>query len=318
MNIHTTPLSIVFAGTPAFAIPCLDALHNEGHLIRGVYTQPDRPKGRGRQLSASAIKIHAESLNLAIYQPIHFKDPIAIAELTELKPDLMVVIAYGLILPQTVLKIPRLGCINVHASLLPRWRGASPIHQAILHGEAETGITIMQMDEGMDTGAMLKQEQLNLSADETIQSLESKLATLAPKLLLATLKDIQHGTIHPQVQDPSLATHAPKIKKEDARINWQESAVMIHRKIRAYELWPVTFSQIGDLSIKILQAKLIKKPGSAPPGTIQSIDKNGILIATGEGSLLIERLQFPSSNVILAKQLSPIQRDWLLKHERFS
>lgn len=286
------PLNIVFAGTPEFTLPCLKALAASRHHVQAVYTQPDRPAGRGRALHASAVKTWADAHHLPVYQPINFKDSQAIAELAALAPDILVVIAYGLILPQAVLNIPRLGCINVHASILPRWRGASPIQQAILQGDQETGVTIMQMDAGMDTGAMLIQASCPIHSDDTAESLHDRLAELSAAPLLETLDLLAAGHAQVEQQDQALATYAPKIKKEDAAINWHKPAIEIDRQIRAYNPWPIAWTKIGDEVLRIHRARVIEQKPTKKPGTILSIDKHGMLVATGEQALLVERLQF--------------------------
>lgn len=292
------PLNIVFAGTPAFTLPCLDALAASQHHLQAVYTQPDRPAGRGRVLQASAVKTWALAHQLPVYQPINFKDPQAIADLAALSPDILVVIAYGLILPQAVLDIPRLGCINVHASLLPRWRGASPIQQAILHGDPETGVTIMQLDAGMDTGAMLTRVSCPILSNDTAECLHDRLAELAAIPLVNTLDLLASGQATAEPQNNTLATHAPKIKKEDAAINWNQSAIDIDRQIRAFNPWPITWTQIDDQIIRIHQAHVIEQSTAHQPGTIISMDKHGMLVATGKNALLVETLQFPNGKAM--------------------
>ncbi len=298
-----TSLNIVFAGTPAFALPCLDALATSKHQLQAIYTQPDRPAGRGRKLQVSAVKEWAQARQLPIIQPINFKLEETISELASFAPDVMVVIAYGLILPRAVLELPRLGCINVHGSLLPRWRGASPIQQAVLHGDAETGITIMQMDTGMDTGPMLARIPYTI-ANDTAGDLHDRLSQIAVTPLLATLEAIASGQAHAEVQDNNLATHAPKIKKEDAAINWHKPAIDIDRQIRAFNPYPIACTQVGDITLRIHQARTVTQLHSQKPGTVLSIDKNGMLVAAGEQALLVERLQFPG-----AKTMSVA--DWL-------
>lgn len=285
------PLNIIFAGTPAFTLPCLEALANSTHHLQAVYTQPDRPAGRGRALQASAVKTWAEAHKLPVYQPMNFKSSEAINELAALSPDLLVVIAYGLILPQAVLDLPRLGCINVHASLLPRWRGASPIQQAILNGDKETGITIMQMDAGMDTGDMLTRVHCPIHSDDTAERLHDRLAELAAAPLLNTLDLLASGRAQAEKQNDSHVTYAPKIKKEDAEINWHQSATAIDQQIRAFNPWPITWTQVDDQIIRIHQARVVKHT-AATPGTILSIDKQGMLVATGQDAVLVETLQF--------------------------
>ncbi|QLZ67954.1 methionyl-tRNA formyltransferase [Legionella sp. PC1000] len=291
-------LNIVFAGTPEFGLPCLSALLHSTHHIQAIYTQPDRPAGRGRKLHASAVKEWALNHQIPVYQPSNFKNPEAIAELAAFKPDVIVVIAYGLILPKAVLEIPRLGCINVHASLLPRWRGASPIQSAILHGDTESGVTIMQMDAGMDTGAMLRKITCPISTSETAQSLHDRLAEISAQPLLQTLDELAAQTAKSETQNNELATYASKINKEDAHINWQQTAVEIDRKIRAFNPWPIAYTHLGEEILRIHQAKIVALPFSQTPGTIVSIDKKGMLIATGEQGLLVERIQLPGAKVI--------------------
>lgn len=291
-------LSIVFAGTPEFGIPCLDALIQSTHQIQAIYSQPDRPAGRGRKLQASPVKEWALQHQIPVYQPLNFKTPEAIAELADLKPDVLVVIAYGLILPRPVLEIPRLGCINVHASLLPRWRGASPIQQAILHGDAESGVTIMQMDVGLDTGAMYVKAACPITRFDTAGSLHDKLAQISPSPLLATLEALAHHKANPIAQNNELATYAGKINKEDARINWQQSALAIDRQIRAFNPWPITYTTLGEEVLRIHQAHATEIECLQEPGTVLQIDKKGMLVATGNKGLLIEKIQFPGAKAI--------------------
>lgn len=291
-------LNIVFAGTPEFGLPCLDALNQSSHHLTAVYTQPDRPAGRGRKVQFSAVKEWALAHKISVYQPINFKTPEAIAELASLKPDVLVVIAYGLILPPAVLEIPRLGCINVHASLLPRWRGASPIQQAILSGDQESGVTIMQMDAGMDTGAMLCKAKYTINPLDTAGNLHDHLAEISAKPLLETLDALANKKTHPIEQNNSLATYAGKINKEDARINWQDDAAVIDRKIRAFNPWPIAYTALGDEALRIHQAQVVNMDCQQSPGTIISMDKKGMLIATGSKALLILKMQFPGGKVI--------------------
>ncbi len=296
-------MNIVFAGTPAFTLPCLNALAASPHQLSAVYTQPDRPAGRGRQLQASAVKEWAEAHQLPVVQPLHFKQPETIATLADFKPDVLVVIAYGLILPQAVLDLPRFGCINVHASLLPRWRGASPIQQAILHGDTETGVSIMQMDAGMDTGALITEARCAIDNNNATE-LHDKLAQLAVAPLLETLTALASGLALREAQDNHLATYAPKINKTDAAINWHRKAIDIERQIRAFNPWPIAYTTTNDTTLRIYQAQVVQERHSKEPGTILSIDKKGMLVATGENALLINQIQFPG-----AKAMSVA--DWL-------
>lgn len=297
-------LRIVFAGTPAFTLPCLDALADSKHTIQAVYTQPDRPAGRGRALQASAVKTWAQTHACPVYQPINFKDSQTVAELAALSPDVLVVIAYGLILPRAVLEIPRLGCINVHASLLPNWRGASPIQHAILHGDEQTGVTIMQMDVGMDTGDMLTQVTCPIHSSDTAHELHDRLAALAADPLLATLDSLSNGTAHPIKQDDTHATYAPKINKDAGAIDWHKPAIEIDRQIRAFNPWPIAYTHVSSDVLRIHQAQIVLQDTQHPPGTILSLDKKGMLVATGEHALLIERFQFPGAKAMSVS-------DWL-------
>lgn len=291
-------LSIVFAGTPAFGLPCLDALIHSEHHLQAIYTQPDRPAGRGRKLQISAVKEWALAQAIPVYQPINFKNPETITELAALKPDVLIVIAYGLILPKTVLEIPRLGCINAHASLLPRWRGASPIQHAILHGDTESGVTIMQMDSGMDTGSMLHRLSCPISAVDTATTLHDKLAHSSIEPLLKTLSEVASNTAQPEIQDNELATYAGKINKEDALIDWQRTAEEIDRQIRAFIPWPVAYTQVDKEVLRIHQARVVIAEKTRAAGTIIHLDKKGMLVATGKNNLLIEKIQFSGGKII--------------------
>lgn len=294
----TKSLKIIFAGTPEFTLPSLDALATSRHELIAVYTQPDRAAGRGQKLQLSAVKTWALGHNLPVYQPINFKSEDAIAELAALEADLMVVIAYGLILPKRVLAIPRLGCINVHASILPRWRGASPIQQAILHGDGETGVTIMQMDAGMDTGDRLSESRCPVLPTDTASTLHDRLAELATAPLLQTLDLLAEGLAKPEPQDSHSVTYAAKIQKEDAFIDWTRPAQHIDQQIRAFNPWPVAWTHANDETLKIHRASIVKMTHSAPPGTILSLDKQGMLVATGEQALLVEQIQFPGGKAM--------------------
>ena len=306
-----TKLNIVFAGTPAFTLPCLNALALSRHTLKAVYTQPDRPAGRGRALQESAVKTWAKEHQAPVYQPMNFKDQGAIDELAALSPDVLIVIAYGLILPPAVLSLPKFGCINVHASLLPLYRGASPIQQAILKGDAETGITVMQMDKGMDTGDILTQATCPIHATDTATQLHDRLAELAIAPLLATLDAIASGQLVSLKQDDQFATHAPKINKADALINWQQPAINIDQQIRAFNPWPIAFTHANEEIIRIHQASVKSESSNERPGTILSINKTGMLVATTNGSLLVERLQFPGGKVMTIGDWINAQRNQL-------
>jgi methionyl-tRNA formyltransferase len=291
-------LNIIFAGTPEFGVPCLDALLQSTHHLKAIYTQPDRPSGRGRKLQASAVKHWALQHQIPVYQPLNFKNQDAVTEVASLAPDVMVVIAYGLILPKSVLEIPRLGCINVHASLLPRWRGASPIQHALLHGDTQSGVTIMQMDIGMDTGGTICEEKCLISPLDTAGILHDKLAQLSVKPLLTTLEHLAQHRTNPSPQNNEFATYAGKIIKEDALIDWQKSAVEIERLIRAFNPWPTAYTLLGKEFLRIHYAALTQIECTEAPGTILNIDKKGMLVATSDYALLVEKIQFPGGKII--------------------
>ncbi len=299
----TPPLRIIFAGTPAFAATHLQALLNwqSGRVI-GVYTQPDRPAGRGKKLAASAVKELAQQHQLPLYQPASLRNADAQTELAALTPDVMVVVAYGLILPKEVLTIPRFGCINVHGSMLPRWRGAAPIQRAIEAGDSETGVTIMQMDEGLDTGPMLTIARCAIAADDTTASLYDKLALLGAPSLIATLQALAQGAALPQQQDDSLTCYAAKIEKSEALLDWQRSANALDRQIRAFNPEPIAYGNLHGQRIKIYRAQ----PGpslNSTPGTIVGANSAGIDVACGEGSLRILSLQMPGGKVLSSQQV---------------
>jgi methionyl-tRNA formyltransferase len=297
------PLRIVFAGTPIFAAAHLQALLDwpAGQVI-AVYTQPDRPAGRGKKLSASPVKELAQQHHLPVYQPASLRNPEAQAELAALAPDLLVVVAYGLILPAAVLAIPRLGCVNVHGSILPRWRGAAPIQRAIEAGDSETGVTIMQMDEGLDTGPMLKIARCPIGEQDTSATLFDKLAVLGAPALLETLAELAAGTAQPVAQDDAQSCYAGKIKKEEARVDWSQPATTILRRIRAFALDAVPYGVLAGKPVKIHGAQ----PGPAQagaPGTIFAATKEGLDVACGDGSLRLTHLQLPDSRAMPFKDV---------------
>jgi methionyl-tRNA formyltransferase len=280
-------LRIVFMGTPDFAVPTLRRLIETHHVI-GVVTQPDRPAGRGGKIQMSPVKLTALNAGIPVFQPEKLRRVEAIDELRQWQAELYVVAAFGQILPQAVLDIPRYGSINVHASLLPRWRGAAPIQAAIRAGDSETGITIMKMDAGLDTGPILSQRAIPIAADETGQSLHDKLAQLGGDLLIETLPGYVSGAIHPIPQDEALATFAPRIDKDDGRIDWTQSAAQIERTVRAFTPWPGTFTNWNGQLLKILAGRDME--GSAPVGAV--IERNGMIaVGTGDGLFRLERVQ---------------------------
>lgn len=304
-------MNIVFAGTPEFGLPCLEALYQSQHQIVAIYTQPDRPAGRGQKIQESAIKIWGLKHQIPIYQPLNFKSPEVVAGLEALAPDLMVVIAYGLILPKNVLAIPRFGCINVHASILPRWRGAAPIQQAILAGDAETGVTIMQMDVGMDTGDAFTIRTCPITDEDTTVQLHHKLSVLAPEPLLTTLDKLMSGTAQAVPQQHEQATYAPKIHKQDAAINWHETASSIDRKIRAYYPWPIAFTQAPSMTIRVHHAKIVAQLCTQLPGTIVAMDSQGMLVGAGKEAILVQTIQCPGGKPITITDYLNAQRQEL-------
>ena len=287
----TKPLRLVFAGTPEFAARHLQALLDAGHPVIAVYTQPDRPAGRGHKLMPSPVKLLAQQHGLPVLQPATLRDPAAQAELAALQPDLLVVVAYGLILPQAVLDIPPLGCINSHASLLPRWRGAAPIQRAIEAGDEQSGVTLMQMEAGLDTGPMLRKVTTPISAEDNAASLHDRLALLGARAMAEAIGPLAQGTLAGQQQDDTLATYAHKLNKEEARINWQRPAVELERQIRAFYPWPVSHALLAGETLKVLNA--CPGAGTGAPGTILQASKQGLTVACGSGALCLTRLQLP-------------------------
>lgn len=305
----TKPLRIIFAGTPDFAARHLQALIDSEHHVVGVYSQPDRPAGRGKKLKASEVKELALANVLPVFQPASLKNDDALSELSSLNADIMIVVAYGLLLPKAILEAPRLGCLNVHGSILPRWRGAAPIQRAIWAGDDETGVTIMQMDEGLDTGDMLHISRCPIDATETSASLYTKLAELGPTALVETIAKLANGEITPQVQDDTLANYAKKLSKDEANIDWSMDALQIERNIRAFNPWPVCFTQMGENTVKIYQADVVEQQGT--PGTILNSDKHGIVVACGTHALKITQLQPQGKKPMAVTDFLNGRSDWV-------
>lgn len=303
-------LRIVFAGTPDFAARHLAALLSSEHEVIAVYTQPDRPAGRGKKLTASPVKNIALEHNIPVYQPENFKADEAKQQLAELNADLMVVVAYGLLLPQVVLDTPRLGCINVHGSILPRWRGAAPIQRSIWAGDKETGVTIMQMDIGLDTGDMLSIATLPIEATDTSASMYDKLADLGPDALVHCLADIASGNAKPVKQDDELANYAKKLSKEEAKIDWTMDAQAIERCVRAFNPWPMSHFSVAENSIKVWQSRVEPQTTDKPAGTILQADKTGIYVATGSGVLVLEQLQVPGKKAMSVQDILNSRAAW--------
>lgn len=300
-------MRIVFAGTPEFAAQHLQALLDAGRQIVAVYTQPDRPAGRGQKLMPSPVKQLALQHSVPVYQPQTLRDPAAQAELAALKADLMVVVAYGLILPQAVLDLPRLGCINSHASLLPRWRGAAPIQRAIQAGDTESGVTVMRMEAGLDTGPMLLEVRTPIGAEDTGGSLHDRLAALGSQAVVEALAALEAGELPGESQDDSLATYAHKLNKDEARLDWNRPAAELERLVRAFHPWPICHTSLDSAVLKIHAAALGE--GQGRPGEILAASRDGLLVACGEGALLLTRLQLPSGKPLSFADLYNSRRE---------
>ncbi len=305
-------MRLVFAGTPDFSVPALEALLKAGHEVVGVYTQPDRPAGRGMKLRPSPVKQMALKHGLPVFQPETLKTPEARAQLAELSPEAMVVVAYGLILPKAILETPARGCLNIHASLLPRWRGAAPIQRAIEAGDTETGITIMQMDEGLDTGPMLLKKTTPILPEDTAQTLHDRLSRLGGEAIVEALGQLD--TLTPQPQDETLATYAKKLTKAEGEIDWHQPAKVIKRKIHAFNPWPTAYTHLDGKPLKLLTATALPGPCHEAPGEVILVEKDGIDITCGEGLLRVHTLQpagkkamaaadFANGHALLGKRL---------------
>ncbi len=301
---------IVFMGTPEFAVPVLDALaHTTGEIV-AVFTRPDQPAGRGKLLQASPVKRLAESLGLPVYQPKTLRKAEAVTQVRELAPDLIIVAAYGLILPPDVLAIPGRGCVNTHASLLPRHRGAAPIVAALLAGDTQTGITLMQMDAGIDTGPILAQRSIPIEPNDTTGTLTPKLARLAAELLIDTLPPILAGEIVPQPQDQARATVFKTIKKEEGLIDWSRPAVEIERRVRAFNPWPGAFTFWNGTPLKIHMARSVARGGTGEPGYVTASEQ-GIAVATGDGQLVLQQVQLAGKRAMSAEEFARGQRGFV-------
>lgn len=312
-------LNIVFAGTPDFAEVILAALLKSQHHVMAVYTQPDRSAGRGQKLQMSPVKRLAAHYDIPVHQPLSLQEGDVQQQVADYNPDIMIVVAYGLILPKAVLSTPKLGCLNVHASLLPRWRGAAPIQHAILAGDKQTGVGLVQMEESLDSGPVFAEATCEIRADDTSQTLHDRLAILGAQLLIENISKIASGNIFAHPQDSSASTYATKIKKSDAAIQWQLPAVNLERQIRAFCPWPISFSELDGQTIRIWQAKVVDIGNvTQPPGTIVQINKNGIDVATGSACLRVSRLQLPNKKPLPVSDILNAYADLFAPGKRFS
>jgi len=308
LSTDLPPLRLGFAGTPEFAVPALDALA-ETQRICAVFTQPDRPAGRGQPLHASPVKTLATRRGLRVCQPVSFKSQEALQELCSLELDVLVVVAYGLILPPAALQCPKLGCINIHASLLPRWRGAAPIQRAVLAGDSKTGVTIMRMDAGLDTGPMLAAREIDIGTDDTAKTLHHRLAHLGAELIGETLSALRQGRV-PELPQPSEGvTYAEKINKAEALIDWRQDAVQISRRVRAFNPWPIAETRLEGAQLRIWDAEMLTEAAPArEPGTVLAATHAGIDVACGRGVLRIRRLQLAGRKPLVPGEFLKAQR----------
>lgn len=304
-------MKIIFAGTPDFAASHLQQLLVDEFDVIAVFTQPDRPAGRGKNLQASPVKQLALENNIPVFQPENFKSEEAVELVKDISADVMVVVAYGLILPKSVLSIPPLGCINVHGSILPKWRGAAPIQRAIWNGDKTSGVTTMLMDEGLDTGDILLIDEIDLAPTETSQSLYNKMADIGPQSLVKTLRELK--TIKPRSQVDDDATYAKKLSKEEAKIDWTQTAEQIERNIRAFNPWPVSYFSYKGKNIKVWQAELNSNSSNKPAGTIVNRDKTGLTIATSTQDITLLSVQVPGKKAMSISDVLNSRQDWFLE-----
>ena len=286
--------NIIFMGTPDFAVPCLDKLH-QNYNVTAVITQPDRPKGRGQHLAKSPVKVYAEEHNLPVYQPEKIKTAEFTEKLRQMQPDLIIVVAFGQILSQEILDIPKFGCINVHASLLPRWRGAAPIHWSIIGGDTETGVTTMYMDAGLDTGDMILKAKTVITPEMTTAQLHDALMMQGADLLIETIQSIENGTVSREKQDDSLSCYAKMLNNDNCRIDWKKSAQEVHNLVRGLNYWPIAYTTLNGKKFKIWQTKIVDADTTGKtPGQIIDLTKKGIIVATGNGAIELLQIQPPN------------------------
>jgi methionyl-tRNA formyltransferase len=291
-------LKIVFMGTPDFALASLDKLIDGGYEIAAVVTQPDRPKGRGKKLTPPPVKERALGAGLRVLQPERVKDSGFIEALKELSPDIIIVVAYGQILPEEIINLPAMGCINVHASLLPKYRGAAPINWCIINGESRTGVTTMYMDKGMDTGDILLQRETEIGENETAGELHDRLAALGADLLLETLEGLQRNEVERKAQDHSAATYAPQLDRETGRVDWNSDAKSIYNLIRGTNPWPGCYTVYKGERMKLWEAKVLEQKSRGTAGKVLEAGHGGMLVQAGSGTLLVTKIQMPSSRVM--------------------
>jgi methionyl-tRNA formyltransferase len=297
-------LAVVFAGTPDFAVPSLEAITSSRHRLVAVFTQPDRPSGRGRRLTAGPVKERALALGIPVRQPDTMRDADAREAIASFAPDVMVVVAYGLMLPTEVLALPRFGCLNVHASLLPRWRGAAPVARAILAGDAATGVCIMRIEAGLDTGPVMLARELAIGARATAGELELRLAEEGGAAVVAALDALDAGTAKFTPQDPRLATYAAKLSKAEARLDWREGAAALERRVRALNPRPVAETTLDGAQLRIFESRVVAASPGHVPGTILSAGADGIVVMTGEQALALTRVQLPGRRAVSAAELA--------------